>query len=75
MPQILKSNFEIFIAKWLPQKKDVKNLELWILISWDGAMVDYFMIAMPGLSFIFYAGIPLNRQVLKRERLNGSEKS
>ena len=42
MPQILKSNFEIFISKWPPQKKDVKNLELWILISWDGAMVDYF---------------------------------
>ena len=41
MPKSLKSNFEIFILKWLPQRKDVKNLELWILISWNGITVDY----------------------------------
>ena len=34
-------DIEIFISKWLPQKKDVKDLELSILISWDGAIVDY----------------------------------
>ena len=59
MPESLKSNLEIFISKWLPQRKDVKNLELWILISWDEITVDnfdmnfqiLFMIVMPGLSF------------------------
>ena len=72
MPQILKSNFEIFISKWLPQKKDVKNLELWILISWDGAMVDYFDLNFSNTFHDSYAWIKFHflcRNPFKRNRL------
>ena len=53
MPESLKSNFEIFISKWIPQRKDVKNLELWILISWDGITFDNFDLTF---SNVFYDG-------------------
>ena len=46
MPQILKLNFEIL------QRKDVKNLELWILISWNGVTVDIFYL---NFSYAFHS--------------------
>ena len=55
MPQILKLNFEIFISKWILQRKDVKNLELWILISWNGITVDYLDLNFSNASHDSYA--------------------
>ena len=42
MKSIWKFQVKVVKSVSIPRCQDVKNLELWILISWDGAMVDYF---------------------------------